>query len=61
MVVIIPVPNGMTKNMKYKIIYQYDAMRDYEITSRIGIDGAEYDFGSKFIRNKRLSGYFELF
>ena len=55
-------PNGMTKNMKnYKIIYQYNAMRDYEITSRIGIDGAEYDFGSKFIRNKRLSGYFELF
>ena len=55
-------PNGLTKNMKnYKIIYQYNAMKDYEITSRIGIDGAEYDFGSKFIRNKRLSGYFNLF
>jgi len=55
-------PNGLTKNMKnYKIIYQYDAMRDYEITSRKGIDGAEYDFGAKFIRNKRLSGYFNLF
>lgn len=49
-------PSGLTKNMKdFTIISQIDATIHYELTSRTGIDGSDYDFGSRFIRNKRLS------
>ncbi len=45
-------PDGLTKNAKqFKVIKQYDATLDYELSSREGIDGAEYDFGSRFKRN----------
>lgn len=47
-------PSGLTKNMKeFTIISQIDATIHYELTSRTGIDGSAYDFGSRFIRNKR--------
>jgi cyclopropane fatty-acyl-phospholipid synthase-like methyltransferase len=49
-------PSGLTKNMKdFTIISQIDATIHYELTSRTGIDGSDYDFGSRFIRNKRVS------
>ena len=49
-------PSGLTKNMKdFTIISQIDATIHYELTSRTGIDGSDYDFGSRFIRNKRPS------
>jgi cyclopropane fatty-acyl-phospholipid synthase-like methyltransferase len=49
-------PSGLTKNMKdFTITSQVDATIHYELTSRTGIDGSDYDFGSRFIRNTRLS------
>jgi len=49
-------PSGLTNNMKnFTITSQIDATIHYELTSRSGIDGSDYDFGSRFIRNKRLS------
>jgi cyclopropane fatty-acyl-phospholipid synthase-like methyltransferase len=48
-------PNGLTQYAtKFKVIKQYDATLDYELSSREGVDGAEYDFGSKFKRNWSL-------
>jgi len=42
-------PNGLTQYAtNFKVIKQYDATLDYELTSREEIDGAEYDFGSRF-------------
>ena len=52
-------PAGLTKNMiDFDIVYQTDATIHYELSSREGVDGSEYDFGSRFIRNKRLSSLF---
>jgi cyclopropane fatty-acyl-phospholipid synthase-like methyltransferase len=49
-------PNGLTKYAtKFKVIKQYDATLDYELTSREGVDGASYDFGSRFKRNWSLN------
>lgn len=52
-------PDGLTKNMEdFNIVLQTDATIHYDLSSRSGVDGAEYDFGSRFIRNKRLSSLF---
>ena len=52
-------PDGLTNNMKdFTIESQVDATIHYDLSSREGVDGAEYDFGSRFIRNKRLSSLF---
>jgi len=49
-------PSGLTNNMKnFTITSQIDATIHYELTSRYGIDGSDYDFGSRFIRNTRVS------
>jgi hypothetical protein len=42
----------------FDITYQTDATIHYELSSREGVDGSEYDFGSRFIRNKQLSSLF---
>jgi cyclopropane fatty-acyl-phospholipid synthase-like methyltransferase len=52
-------PSGLTKNMKdFDIISQDDSTIHYELSSRDGIDGSKYDFGSRFLRNKRPSSLF---
>jgi len=52
-------PDGLTKCMKdFEIISQTDATIHYELSSRKGVDGSDYDFGSRFIRNKRGSSLF---
>lgn len=52
-------PAGLTNNMKdFTIESQVDATIHYDLSSREGVDGAEYDFGSRFVRNKRLSSLF---
>lgn len=49
-------PDEMTKNMNdFDIVSQNDATIHYELSSRAGIDGSDYDFGARFIRNKRVS------
>jgi len=52
-------PAGLTNNMKdFTIESQVDATIHYDLSSREGVDGSEYDFGSRFVRNKRLSSLF---